>query len=88
MAFQVLDPMEVDFPFDEVTLFKGLEEMGELLTEPQSLRKGYLAELSAFTDRLKKICRGMHIDFTQMNSGQALDVALSSFLAVRAASIR
>jgi uncharacterized protein (DUF58 family) len=88
MAFQVLDPMEIEFPFEDVTLFKGLEEMGELLTEPQSLRNGYLAELSAFTNELKKMCRGMHIDFTRMNSGQPLDVALSSFLAVRAASIR
>jgi uncharacterized protein (DUF58 family) len=88
IAFQVLDPMEVDFPFEDVTLFKGLEEMGELLTEPQSLRKGYLAELSAFTNQLKRICRGMHIDFTRISSGQALDTALSSFLAVRGASIR
>jgi uncharacterized protein (DUF58 family) len=88
IAFQVLDPMEVDFPFEDVTLFKGLEEMGELLTEPQSLRKGYLAELSVFTNQLKKICRGMHIDFTRISSGQALDTALSSFLAVRGASIR
>src|SRR5580658_1924823 len=88
IAFQVLDPMEVDFPFEDVTLFKGLEEMGELLTEPQSLRQGYLAEMAAWTSELKGLCRGMHIDFTQMNSGQPLDVALSSFLAVRAASIR
>jgi uncharacterized protein (DUF58 family) len=88
IAFQVLDPMEVEFPFQDVTLFKGLEEMGELLTEPQSLRQGYLAELSAFTTQLKKMCRGVHIDFTQLNSGQPLDAALSGFLAVRAASIR
>jgi len=78
----------VEFPFQDVTLFKGLEEMGQLLTEPQSLRQGYLAELSAFTTQLKKMCRGVHIDFTQLNSGQPLDVALSGFLAVRAASIR
>jgi hypothetical protein len=80
--------MEVEFPFEDVTLFKGMEEMGELLTEPQSLRQGYLAEMRAWTDELKRLCRGMHIDFTQMNSGQPLDVALSSFLAIRAASIR
>ena len=28
MAFQVLDPLEIDFPFEETTLFKGLEESG------------------------------------------------------------
>jgi len=88
IAFQILDPVEIEFPFEDVTLFKGLEEMGELLTEPQSLRQGYLAELAAYTDRLKKMCRGMHIDFLLVNSGHALDVVLSGFLATRAASIR
>src|SRR3954470_372334 len=34
MVFQVLDPAEIEFPFEDVTMFKGLEEMGELLTEP------------------------------------------------------
>jgi hypothetical protein len=30
----------------------------------------------------------MHIDYTRMNSGEALDVSLSGFLATRAASIK
>ena len=88
MMFQILDPQEVEFPFEDVTLFEGLEEMGELLTEPRSLREGYLAQLSRFTEDLKKLCRGMHIDFTRMNSGEALDVSLSGFLATRAASMK
>ena len=88
IAFQTLDPAEVDFPFAETTLFKGLEEAGELLTEPRALREGYLAELKAHTDQLSKLCRGMHIDFTRMNTGEPLDVALSGFLATRAASIK
>ena len=88
MMFQILDPQEIDFPFDEVTMFKGLEEMGELLTEPRALREGYLEQLALFTESLKKLCRGMHIDFTRMNSGEALDVALSGFLATRSASMK
>lgn len=88
IAFQVLDPDEINFPFEDTTLFKGLEELGELLTEPQALRDGYRAELQAFTEQMQKICRGMHIDFTRMNSGEPLDVALSGFLATRAASMK
>jgi hypothetical protein len=30
----------------------------------------------------------MHVDFQRMNSGEPLDVALSSFLATRSASIK
>ena len=88
MAFQILDPAEVEFPFEDTTLFKGLEEAGELLTDPRALREGYIAELSNFTAELQKLCRGMHIDFVRMNSGDALDVALSNFLATRSASIK
>ena len=45
-------------------------------------------ELRAFTEQMQKVCRGMHVDFNRMNSGEPLDVALSGFLATRAASIR
>ena len=38
MVFQILDPTEIEFPFEDVTLFKGMEEMGELLTEPRAAR--------------------------------------------------
>jgi uncharacterized protein (DUF58 family) len=88
MAFQIMDPTEIEFPFEETTLFRGLEEMGDLLTEPRALREGYLAELAAFTDELSKLCRGMHVDFTRLSSGDPLDVALGGFLAARSASIK
>ncbi len=88
MAFQILDPMEINFPFEDVTLFKGMEELGELLTEPRALREGYLEQLRLATEGLKKLCRGMHVDFTRMNTADPLDVSLSGFLATRAASIK
>jgi uncharacterized protein (DUF58 family) len=88
MVFQILDPAEIEFPFEDVTLFKGLEELGELLTEPRALRAGYLEQLGKFTDDLKKICRGMGIDFHRYNSGDSLDVSLSQFLATRAATMK
>jgi uncharacterized protein (DUF58 family) len=88
MAFQVLDPAEITFPFEDATLFKGLEEAGELLTEPRALREGYLQQLELFTEELRKTCRGMHADFIRLNSGEALDVSLSGFLAGRAATIK
>jgi uncharacterized protein (DUF58 family) len=88
MVFQILDPTEIEFPFEDVTLFKGLEELGDLLTEPRSLREGYLEQLRDFTGQLKKSCRGMNIDFQRFSSGDSLDVALSQFLATRAASIK
>ena len=88
MAFQILDPSEVEFPFEDTTLFKGLEELGEMLTEPRALREGYLEQLNQHTAALQKLCRGMLIDFVRMNSGEPLDAALSGFLATRAATMK
>src|SRR3954471_3545069 len=88
MVVQGLAPTDIEFPFEDLTLFKGLEEAGDLLTEPRSLRDGYIEQLRLFTDELKKMCRGMHLDFQRFASGDQLDVALSQFLATRAASIK
>jgi uncharacterized protein (DUF58 family) len=88
MLFQILDPAEIEFPFEDVTMFDGMEEAGKLLTEPRSLRDSYLEQLSEFTTGLKKLCRGMNIDFVRMNSGESLDVSLSTFLANRAATMK
>ncbi|HEY7089568.1 MAG TPA: DUF58 domain-containing protein [Tepidisphaeraceae bacterium] len=88
MVFQILDPTEIEFPFEDVTLFKGLEDLGELLTEPRALREGYIEQLRLFTDELKKTCRGMNVDFQRFSSSDSLDVALSQFLATRSASMK
>jgi uncharacterized protein (DUF58 family) len=88
IALQVLDPAELSFPFDDPTLFEGLEATGSLLTDPISLRRSYLDNLNRATTDLRKSCRGLNIDFRQMSSGEALDVALAGFLATRAASMR
>ena len=42
----VLDDEELDFNFTGTTRFEGLEEAGELVCDPRSLRDGYLRHLS------------------------------------------
>ena len=88
IVMQILDPQEIDFPFEDVTLFKGLEEAGQLITEPRALRDGYLEQLKLFNESLKKLCRGMNIDLRPFNTAEPLDVSLSQFLADRSAATR
>ena len=84
---QLLDPQEITFPFEDVTMFKGLEAAGELLTEPRSLRDGYLKVLAEHSDALKKTCRAMDIDFARFDTGDSLEAPLTAFLAHRAATM-
>jgi uncharacterized protein (DUF58 family) len=83
VLFHVLDPAELDFPFRHTTLFKGLEGLPEVLTEPRQLRKAYLSEMESFLRELKKGCRSHRIDYVQVRTDQPMDVALSGYLASR-----
>ncbi len=85
IVFHVLDPAEIEFPFRETTLFRGLESSGEVLTEPHALRRAYQAELGAFLDELKRSCRMIDIDYVPLRTDQSLDIPLSSYLASRSA---
>ncbi len=46
ILLQVLDHDEMTFPFESTTLFKGLEEMGELVVEPRALKTAYMEEFN------------------------------------------
>jgi uncharacterized protein (DUF58 family) len=83
VAFQVLDGAELDFPFQEPTLFRGLEQGPELLTDPRSLRSGYMAEFEAFMTGLQRGCREQNIDYRSLRTDTNLGVVLSSYLAHR-----
>jgi uncharacterized protein (DUF58 family) len=83
VVFQVLDPAELDFPFRQTTLFRGLEDMGDVLTDPRALRRAYLNEFAAFQQAVRKGCRAHNIDYLQLRTDQPLDVALTSYLSSR-----
>jgi uncharacterized protein (DUF58 family) len=83
VLWHVLDGAEVTFPFQEPTLFKGLEEYPPLLADPRSLRQSYLEQFGHFVDALKGGCRTQNIDYVQLRTDTRLDVALSSYLAHR-----
>lgn len=62
VVFHVLDPAELDFPFRQTTLFRGLEDLPDVLTDPRSLRSAYLDEFGKFLQSVRKGCRAERID--------------------------
>jgi uncharacterized protein (DUF58 family) len=85
VVFHVLDKAELEFPFQEATLFRGLEQYPELLTDPRSLRQGYLNQLQEHIKELKRGCRDLNTDFVQLQTDTPVGVALSAYLAHRLA---
>jgi|SRR5262245_24945334 len=85
VVLHVLDGAELDFPFQEPTLFRGLEQAPELLTDPRSLRQGYLEQVSAFLTELQEGCRAQNMDYVRLRTDSDLGVVLSAYLAHRLA---
>jgi uncharacterized protein (DUF58 family) len=83
ILFHTLDPAEIDFPFQKITMFKGLEQMPDVLTDPRALRKAYQQEFGTFLQAVRKGCRSQQVDYVEMRTDASLEVALTSYLASR-----
>ncbi len=88
VLFHVLDAAELDFPFQEALLFRGLEREPELLADPRALRDGYLEEMQAFLAGLRAGCQKLNLDYVLLRTDTNLGVALARYLASRAARVR
>jgi uncharacterized protein (DUF58 family) len=80
---QVVDPAEQDFPFEEPTLFKGMEQPLESLTEPKSIAKAYRAEFAGFLSEVASGCRDLGMSYHLLRTDQPLDAAITAFLQAR-----
>ncbi len=84
IVLHVLHADEIDFPFQENTMFQGLEQADlELLTDPQSLRDSYRRIVQGFISRIRSACADHRIDYRLLSTRDPLDSALTTFLAAR-----
>ncbi|MCR9115869.1 MAG: DUF58 domain-containing protein [bacterium] len=83
VVFHVMHDDEINFPFKDVTLFKGLESDASLHTEPRALRRSYIEAVQRYLADVRKACAGAGIDHVLMNTNDPLDAALASYLAFR-----
>jgi uncharacterized protein (DUF58 family) len=83
IVLHVLDAAELDFPFQQVTMFKGLEALGNVVAEPRGLQAAYRREIQAFVKRIRAGCRAQQIDYVTLRTDQPLDAVLRTFLAAR-----
>jgi uncharacterized protein (DUF58 family) len=85
LIFQILDPAEIAFPFDDVTRIEDMETSREVTSDPQAFRAAYLDELAKFLDIIRLGCRSAQIDYTVAQTDQRFDMFLGAYLARRQA---
>lgn len=78
--FQVLDAAELDFPFRHPTLFRGLEHLPDVLTDPLSVREHYLGQLRQHLETLEQGCRLRETDLVRLRTDADLGQQLSAYL--------
>lgn len=88
ILLHLLDPYELDFPFQGLVEFQGLESTGVLQTRPADIRKSYQNELKAFLTRLREGCERNQCHYLQVNTQHPLDEVLSGYLAFRLRTAR
>ena len=80
MVFQIMDDAELDFEYSGTTKFEGLEEMGDLICDPRSLREGYLKAVDEFREEIRRQCAKNVIDFQTVRTSENLDAVLAHYI--------
>jgi len=81
--FQIVDPAELTFPFDDPTLFLSMEDERRIEVNPREIKQSYLEEFGAFLKGVRTTCAEADVDYELVRTDESLDAVLLRFLARR-----
>lgn len=84
IVFHVLDPAELEFPYDDAMTIVDVESGERLPVVPETLRDEYRALIGRHVEDIRKRMIGHGFDYVRVNTSVPLDHALSGYLAARA----
>ena len=83
IVFHVMDPAELEFPFEEASGFEDLETGEQIPVIPAKLRDDYMRVVQQHLATLKKRFTDHRIDYTPLDTSKPLDLALFQYLLAR-----
>ncbi|HZN34278.1 MAG TPA: DUF58 domain-containing protein [Pirellulaceae bacterium] len=83
VVIRTLDPVEIDFPFDEAAMFHDLESGRELYVDPQLVRERYRQRFGEHRSALATVCSKLGIDLYELATNQPLELALFDLINAR-----
>jgi uncharacterized protein (DUF58 family) len=85
VVFHLLDPDEVELPYDEVTAFEGIEpdDARRLLVDPRDLAASFRRESLALRERWRQICVEARVEYQFATTAQPPAEVLRAFLFAR-----
>lgn len=83
VLLHTLDRYEIEFPFTGTWRFDGLEGEQPLITQPERIRKNYLASFRAHQEALRAGCIANRTDYALIDTSRPLDAVLNEFFLQR-----
>jgi uncharacterized protein (DUF58 family) len=83
IVFHVLDPAEIEFPYDDASAFEDLESGEQIPIVPEALKEKYRELVRAHVDALRSKFSELRIDYGLLNTAAPLDHALFDYLSMR-----
>jgi uncharacterized protein (DUF58 family) len=87
VVFHVLDPHELEFPFERAARFEDIETDAEVLAVPAVVRQHYVEAMQALIDRYKRELGAAGIDYHLLTTADPLEIALMQYLSTREHSL-
>lgn len=88
VVLHVLDPAELDFPFEDPQKFIGLESEPPTSFDARLVRAAYLEEFERYLQAVRSGCRAQGIDYQLLRTDRPFDVALAAYLSGRLAKVK
>src|SRR5437763_356771 len=79
IVFQILDPDEIEFPFDRPTRFEDLETTEEIMAVPSVVREHYMKAMGDMMDRYKRELGACGIDYHLLITTEPLEMGLLEY---------
>lgn len=83
VVFQVLDPHELEFPFERATRFTDMESEAEVTAVPALVRQHYIDAMQTLIARYRRELGGAGIDYHLLTTTDPLELALMQYLSTR-----
>jgi uncharacterized protein (DUF58 family) len=83
IVFQILDPLEKSFAFGRDAIFKDMETLEEMTTQPFQIQKAYREAMEEFTGKIKRECLNANFDYNLIDTSTPFDTALYTYIQKR-----
>lgn len=85
IVFHVLDPAEVELPFNQLVTFVDMEDDSRIQVDPKMIRQAYRTEVENFLADYRRQCAESRIEYVVARTDTPYEVMLRRYLSMRQA---